>query len=502
MYASLLISLLAAFVAMLGKQWLNRYLRHAGGSTVERCGDRQHKCDGLEKWPFHLFVESLPVMLQASLLLLACGLCRHTWSVNVSVAYVLITLTVLGVLFYSGIVIAGASSYECPFQTPASTALRSIWKKIQPRATFPFHPIATTGARVLSSSILHPMWEKVACPIISTVHRFQQAAVQVTLDFCQRIRVPFRSRLHVHHPSLTVSLEEIQEDSRMSPAPGSPPPSGGSSSHGISPSTQDTGSSHHGSDCSYQDTPTHTPQNAGPWLAHEDLTVIQKANAKDIRCVSWILRSITDPEALDAATRFAGTIRWFEDGTDVELPYDTIVSIFRACLDSTGAVYPGLSHRAYYSARAIVWVHVRAMSNSEEFARGFPLPHIKNTISDDPDLHSLLRLYDIIQSPNLLSFTSIFVERNTPTHMQWASQALLHFCRTKQEDPHAFSVFRFRKVPDVPWSTIPLDAALNLLLVWSMFLGSPVEEEALKVQDKTCAISYLSLQIGHSYHRF
>jgi len=34
MYASLLMSLLAAFVAMLGKQWLNRYLRHAGGSVI------------------------------------------------------------------------------------------------------------------------------------------------------------------------------------------------------------------------------------------------------------------------------------------------------------------------------------------------------------------------------------------------------------------------------------------------------------------------------------
>jgi len=40
MYTSLLISLLAAFIAMLGKQWLNRYLRNSGGSMIERCGDR------------------------------------------------------------------------------------------------------------------------------------------------------------------------------------------------------------------------------------------------------------------------------------------------------------------------------------------------------------------------------------------------------------------------------------------------------------------------------
>ena len=50
MYASLLISLLVAFVAMLGKQWLNRYMRNSGGSMIERCGDRQRKFDGIEKW--------------------------------------------------------------------------------------------------------------------------------------------------------------------------------------------------------------------------------------------------------------------------------------------------------------------------------------------------------------------------------------------------------------------------------------------------------------------
>jgi len=63
MYAGLLISLLAAFVATLGKQWLNWYLRNSGGSMIERWEDCQRKCDGLGKWPLHLFAESLPVML-------------------------------------------------------------------------------------------------------------------------------------------------------------------------------------------------------------------------------------------------------------------------------------------------------------------------------------------------------------------------------------------------------------------------------------------------------
>ena len=48
------------------------------------------------------------------------------WSVNTSVARVVISFTVLGTLFYVEIVVAGTSSYESPFQMPASTALRHL----------------------------------------------------------------------------------------------------------------------------------------------------------------------------------------------------------------------------------------------------------------------------------------------------------------------------------------------------------------------------------------
>ena len=52
-------------------------------------------------------------------------------SINTLVARTLITLTGLGVVFYIVIVIAGISSYACPFQTPVSTVLRGPWKKVR-----------------------------------------------------------------------------------------------------------------------------------------------------------------------------------------------------------------------------------------------------------------------------------------------------------------------------------------------------------------------------------
>jgi hypothetical protein len=193
MYASLMISLLAAFVAMLGKQWLNRYLRNSGGSMIERCGDRQRKCDGLEKWPLHSFVKSLPMMLQAALLLLACGLCRHMWSINTPVARTLISLTGLGVMFFIGIVIAGMSSYACPFQTPVSGALRGIWK---------------AGWRGVVSSIVHSK------RVLSRAHRKWSQIVRrgilsskrvLSRMWSQRVRPLLRRQ-----PSPTVPLENVR----------------------------------------------------------------------------------------------------------------------------------------------------------------------------------------------------------------------------------------------------------------------------------------------------
>jgi hypothetical protein len=403
MYASLLISMLAAFVAMLGKQWLNRYLRNSGGSVIERCGDRQRKCDGLEKWPLHFFVESLPVMLQVALLLLACGLCKYIWSINVSVAYVLISLTGLGVVFYIAIVIAGTSSYACPFQTPSSSALRSQWRKVR-------------GG------------------ILSYAVHFK-AALSWTYQVWNRI---IRLLLRCQSLSTTpIPLESVQvEDSE-------------------------------------------------PWLKSKDLTIIRQTNADDGRCVSWILRSITDPEALDAAIRLAGVVRWFDDGINVEPPYDLIVSTFGACFDSTGRLYPGLEDRAYYSGQAIAWIHTLAMCKPEEPARILPLPTIGSIDTGlDPHLEHLLKINGsdnlACRFLRLLSLRQQYI----PSHSQWVSDILLHLAWANRAslDNVSFIQDCVRIPCEIPF---PLNLTLNRLLTWCIFLGSPVEEEALKVQDKS-----------------
>jgi hypothetical protein len=53
LFASLAASLFSAFLAMLGKQWLNRYdSTDKRGSAIERCQNRQRKLDGIVAWYF------------------------------------------------------------------------------------------------------------------------------------------------------------------------------------------------------------------------------------------------------------------------------------------------------------------------------------------------------------------------------------------------------------------------------------------------------------------
>ena len=131
LFASLAASLFSAFLAMLGKQWLNRYASvDMRGSAIERSQNRQQKLDGIDSWYFDRLMESLPLMLQAALLLLGCALSRYLWEINTTVASVVLGVTSFGVLFYLFIVVAGAVFVSCPYQTPGAHILRPILRSI------------------------------------------------------------------------------------------------------------------------------------------------------------------------------------------------------------------------------------------------------------------------------------------------------------------------------------------------------------------------------------
>ena len=127
LYASLAASLFSAFLAMLGKQWLNRYASvDMRGLATERSQNRQRKLDGINNWYFNQVMELLPLMLQAALLLLGCALSRYLWEIDTTVTSVVLGITLFGILFYLFIIITGTVFVSCPYQTPGAHILRHI----------------------------------------------------------------------------------------------------------------------------------------------------------------------------------------------------------------------------------------------------------------------------------------------------------------------------------------------------------------------------------------
>ena len=146
LYASLAASLFSAFLAMLGKQWLNRYASiDIRGSAIDRCQNRQRKLDGIVTWYFDHVMESLPLMMQFALFLLGCALSLYLWGIDTTTALVVLAVSSIGVIFYASIIFVGVVYASCPYQTPGAQILRCVCHGL---------PIVLSTLRLAFSSII------------------------------------------------------------------------------------------------------------------------------------------------------------------------------------------------------------------------------------------------------------------------------------------------------------------------------------------------------------
>ncbi|KAJ7113177.1 hypothetical protein C8R44DRAFT_236006 [Mycena epipterygia] len=127
LYVSLFTTLLAALLAVLGKQWIMSY-EAAGsrGTIAERGLERQRKLDGLRKWKFDAVLQMFPLLLQLALLLFAVALSIYLWMVHVAIAVIVLTLTCLGVVTYIFLLVSTIISPDSPFQTPLAVFLAQV----------------------------------------------------------------------------------------------------------------------------------------------------------------------------------------------------------------------------------------------------------------------------------------------------------------------------------------------------------------------------------------
>ncbi|KAG1857564.1 hypothetical protein C8R48DRAFT_274458 [Suillus tomentosus] len=128
-YIALSLDLLAAFGAVLGKQWLSHYKSNARGK------DRQEKLDGLEAWHFHAVLLSFLMLLQISFFIFGIALSAFVWNQQGATAIAVVVVMAFGLFFYLFIVVASLKFPHCPFQTPISTFLRFIGRHLQAQVT-------------------------------------------------------------------------------------------------------------------------------------------------------------------------------------------------------------------------------------------------------------------------------------------------------------------------------------------------------------------------------
>ena len=343
-------------------------------------------------------------MLQIALLLLTCGLSRYMWSVNTSVARVIISFTVLGILFYIGIVVAGTSSYECPFQTPASIGLRRLRDSGMAQKLFarlsPSNVISVIYAtrrntrRLLARltppnvvSFMHATWMDARQGLVSASHRVYNI-----------MRCPFSwevslSRIvsGIHSTSTKVGRQTIIILLRIDRAFGNTKQRlvqgvWGFRRAGLLPlATEDA-----------NDQPRVRQDGPERRARVRFLEARRKQNGDHARCVSWTLRNIADPEVNSLARRLAGTIRWFDGHSDHDPPYDMIVSTFYLCFDPTKRLRYGMRDLAYSSARAIHQINTRARVQSHECTSNYPIPAISSSSFQrtDPDLHHVIHMLE------------------------------------------------------------------------------------------------------------
>ena len=130
--ASIAVSVFSAFLAIIGKQPLwDRYYTLAGMQTAtEHTHDRQRTLDRIVTWYLDYVIGSLPLMLQASLLLNGCAIYRYSWETKTTVTSLVSYIAFRDVLFYlcTAIFITTVSETHrgCLCRTPSAQILHCI----------------------------------------------------------------------------------------------------------------------------------------------------------------------------------------------------------------------------------------------------------------------------------------------------------------------------------------------------------------------------------------
>ena len=309
-YTSLSTSLLAAFGAVLGKQWLGHFrtTRFGRGTLQERCQRRQKKLDGLEAWHFGTIIATLPIFLQLSLLFFGITLAANIWSQQHTVASVIMATTSFGFIFYFFTVVASLKSPDCPFQTPVSIVLQSFRDAVRKKGDDLPESLAGFLDRLLVS--VEGTFGTVKCIITKSISCF--------VTYLWRLPAALRHR-----------AQSMADDSEA-----------------------DRGSERSGAQSGADVSGEKTTSLKLELNSLESPVKLAEEYAVESSAVQWILATSTDTDTVTTAARMLPEIEW-PAGDDVTGMLDRLKSHFYSCFDPTRLVLPQSQARAVACLKAM-----------------------------------------------------------------------------------------------------------------------------------------------------
>ncbi|KAJ7146759.1 hypothetical protein C8R44DRAFT_898935 [Mycena epipterygia] len=465
LYISLFTTLLAALLAVLGKQWIMYYQAAGSRGTIEECGlERQRKLEGLRKWKFDAFLQMLPFLLQLGLLLFCTALSIYLWTIHHSIAIIVWVLTLVGFGLYLSLLGSAIMSPDSPFQTP-----------LAPLVTQSF--LATTRTLKTSFFMVHKfvwaVWHTLRDPIFAIGVTLFWTNMWILFLFQKvtrpvwHILTPMAVRLH----NFTRSVWASWTHSIKFRTPTLP------QFQGVSDTFPLKGAAATSSD------------------AYNNCCVAPPS--VEVPAVLWILETSTDPLMITAAAGIAGELQW-PVGMDLTSPMTRLADTFTSCFDCStnhtmlrqGMVYQAITcGQAYGSLRVITRAGRHSSTSEAKGLRGFSWDETTQGTHHDPV--QLAQLSGIIQilseRPRLIS------EWNT---LQWGLHVipLLHFKAT-QDIEYFLDQFQADKLPILDKLTF----ADYLCCLNSFF--APLDSRLMVQKDKSIFQNVLIIQLLKALQR-
>lgn len=125
-FVSLTLSLGAALLAVLVKQWLRQYMSRISGTVRDRSHIRQYRFEGIQRWHVLTFVAVMPIILHVAVGLFLAGLVLFLVPLRPVIAGLVGAITMIIYATYIITNVLPLFRVQCPYRTPFSDVLHAI----------------------------------------------------------------------------------------------------------------------------------------------------------------------------------------------------------------------------------------------------------------------------------------------------------------------------------------------------------------------------------------